>query len=544
MVRADLEYNPYLLETKVSFNGNPPRINSLIEKYQNEKLQTWVKKIPGIFYDEMNGYDFELDFSGTELDFEEVKQSFAHAGVGKDRVILFHKGELDSRQNKVRAIENLLRWLDETPNRRFDKTAFREENKELFEGAYPFVIVGGVVNDDRVFSDMDISIECVNSVSELKKTDLQSTPVLLYLDRKTVGSLQNSLKVLFNRPDVDQDQLFFLISPVLGSKMERVLVDLGVREPQIVESIDDEKIIRYLEIFPVTEFIQDSIKVFREQTENLRTLLEEENKKSMISNRDIHEKIDDLEDILNRLKATHSSFINKDNLKYPEELISGKMELLAAIRRWKRKVTKITKIEDAEKSSLDYELEVKRKFDHYHEDVLRTYSEMADAIRKQYKAWYNTARYNEDFKADGVTLAPIKDYCAPSIASKLMELRREEAVVPKEDFLGKLLKVSPDNSNQELMYTPVFSCEEWRSYAVEAVDQIAKEMNREVFDSLCRYYEEVSKAYVDHLEMLIREISEEKEQVSSRLSEDERLLQADNDWHTTLCDKLREIERA
>lgn len=90
MVHADLEYNPYLLETKVSFNGNPPRINSLIEKYQNEKLQTWVKKIPGIFYDEMNGYDFELDFSGTELDFEEVKQSFVHAGVGKDRVILFH----------------------------------------------------------------------------------------------------------------------------------------------------------------------------------------------------------------------------------------------------------------------------------------------------------------------------------------------------------------------------------------------------------------------------------------------------------------------
>ena len=83
MVRAELIYNPYLLETEVRFNGNPPRINSLVEKYQDKKLQTWVNEIPSIFYDEMNGYDFELDFSGTELDFEELRRSFIQAGVGK-----------------------------------------------------------------------------------------------------------------------------------------------------------------------------------------------------------------------------------------------------------------------------------------------------------------------------------------------------------------------------------------------------------------------------------------------------------------------------
>ena len=40
MVRAELVYNPYLLETEVLFDGKPPRINSLVEKYQGEKLQT------------------------------------------------------------------------------------------------------------------------------------------------------------------------------------------------------------------------------------------------------------------------------------------------------------------------------------------------------------------------------------------------------------------------------------------------------------------------------------------------------------------------
>ena len=48
MVQAELIYNPYLLETEVRFNGQLPRINSLVEKYQGEKLQTWISEIPSI----------------------------------------------------------------------------------------------------------------------------------------------------------------------------------------------------------------------------------------------------------------------------------------------------------------------------------------------------------------------------------------------------------------------------------------------------------------------------------------------------------------
>lgn len=75
MVKAELSYNPYLLETKIKFNNQMPRINSLVEKYQDKSLQNWISIIPQVFYDEMNGYDFELDFSGTRLDFEELRRS-------------------------------------------------------------------------------------------------------------------------------------------------------------------------------------------------------------------------------------------------------------------------------------------------------------------------------------------------------------------------------------------------------------------------------------------------------------------------------------
>lgn len=32
MVKVKMDYNPYLMETKVKFNNKEPRINSLIEK--------------------------------------------------------------------------------------------------------------------------------------------------------------------------------------------------------------------------------------------------------------------------------------------------------------------------------------------------------------------------------------------------------------------------------------------------------------------------------------------------------------------------------
>ena len=76
MIKAELSYNPYLCETEVRFNGQPPRINSLIEKYQNVVLQDWINELPQIFHDEMNGYDFELEFCGTELDLAEIEGAF------------------------------------------------------------------------------------------------------------------------------------------------------------------------------------------------------------------------------------------------------------------------------------------------------------------------------------------------------------------------------------------------------------------------------------------------------------------------------------
>ena len=543
MVRAELIYNPYLLETKVFFNGNPPRINSLVEKYQNEKLQTWVNDIPAIFYDEMNGFNFELDFSGTKLDFEELKKSFIQAGVGKDKVQLFHKSLLGSRNEKMQAVQDLLNWLKNTPNRKFDQEEFFENNKDLFNGAYPYVVIGGSLNNDHLFDDIRISVDNIESADELKKTDLHSTPILFYLDRKSVQFLQFNLRTLLKRDDVNEDQLFFMIDPAVSGKVKRVIQDLGVKTPQIVTDANDPIIYRYLEIFPVSETLYESIKVFREQTDLIGTILEEENRQSAITNKDIHERINILEDILGRLKHANDIFLAEENLNYPETMERAKTELIESINHWKIRKTKITKEDEASMLSKEFETEVNRSFERYQRRVNQCHYQLSSEIYNRCEQWYKEAHYKENAVICEIEKSSLPDYSIPEFAAELMEIKEEQMVMPKEDFFGKLFKNVQDDAPKEPVLETTFYCEKWRAHVLSIVEPIAEKKAQEVFDDVCNIYKQLSDLYINQIQHLIQDVSTEKETVASQLSEDERLLQTDNDWHTTFCDKLHEIER-
>lgn len=544
MVRAELDHNPYLLKTEVSFNGNPPRINCLVEKYVEEKLQTWVNKVPAIFYDEMNGYDFVLDFTGTKVDFDELQKAFARAGVKKDQVQIFHKQELGSRNDKVLAIAELLKWLSETPNKRFDFSQFRADYKELFEDAYSFVIIGEPFTDSQLFDDIEVSVENVNSAEELRKTDLRSTPILLYLDRKTVGSLQHNLLELLNREDISEEQLFFFISPALDIKMERVIRDLGVKNPLIVSGADDVKIHRYMELYPVTDFIHDAIIAFREKADSIGVILEEENKKSEILNKDIHLKIKGLEEIQNRLKAAFDRFNNKDNMELPDGFNLAKSNLLKSIDTWKIRKTKIKSLPEALALSAEFEAEIRQWYDRFQQEVSQLYSATCEDIRTICSNWYKQADYDTEYRINNIYPKVLPHNSLPDITSELMNIKEEQYVIPKEAFLEKLFKSSEADGISKPVLETTFYYDKWRSYASEAVTPIVDDTLRAVLPLLSEYFDQLAGSYSKHIEGLISEITGKKERVSSQLSEDERVLQIDNDWHTAFCDKIYSIERS
>ena len=143
MISAELNHNPYLLSTAVKFNGRDPKINSQIEKYEKLPLKDWVHLVPEIFYNEMNGYDFNLYFIGTKPDYEDVKRAFAARGISEENVRISHKNEIEDADTKSKEVDALVSWLKNTPNRKFDFEDFWQKTSEIFEGSYPYVMIRG-----------------------------------------------------------------------------------------------------------------------------------------------------------------------------------------------------------------------------------------------------------------------------------------------------------------------------------------------------------------------------------------------------------------
>ena len=543
MVKAELSYNPYLQETDIKFNGQSPRINSHVEKYMDKKLQIWIKKIPRIFKDEMNGYGFNLEFSGTELDLNELRKSFADAGVSDEQVHIFHKNELDERDEKLKQIEDLLLWLEQNPNHRYDFATVRKENQDLFDEDYQYIALHGRVADASDLNLPDISIENITSVDELKSTNLHNIPILYVIDENSMGLVKKDLRALKGRKDIMLDQLFFLISPNLSEeKVVREIIDLGIANPQVVHSANDPAILYFFELYPYTDYIRDVIALFRADIQSIRNDLDDEIRASEVQNRELHEKIDTLDGNLDRLKGSLNRFVNPERTDFSGEYLIVKAELNNKIIDWKNRKTKITSTEEAVIAAQEFDNAVKDFYQEFQRNMWVKLSQSSEKVRDNLHEWYCYAGIDTGYMVEGVNSPDIIFGEIPSINDELLKLKEEEYVVPKEDFLGRFFKQNTESNPQPVLETTYYY-EKWREYALSAVSPFANEVLTDCLDKINIYANELIEKYKEHLAELIVQTEAEKNELSSQLSEDEQLLQNDNDWLVQFTDTVMKIAR-
>ena len=497
MINAELSYNPYLMETKIHFNGQPPRINSLVEKYQNMSLQSWISRIPKIFYDEMNGYYFELDFTGTELDYEVLCNTFKKAGITNEIVPIVHKQCLEDRITKQNEMEKLLGWLEANPNNRFDYDAFRAENSELFDGGYSYIYLHGRGLDDAILKDMNVSVEHVEKVEELNNTDLNCTPILIYITDKTLPMLASELAYFKARKDVTEEQLFFSIGGTLDKMtIERVIRDLGITNPKVVETPADLAVRRYIEVYPITDYIRNSLNVLRLAANDIGEDLERDNEESIIKNREIHEKINSINNTLDVLGKAREFY-----REYPDSVPGGYMtemeeELLKKINDWRGKKIKME---------------------------------------------YKNIQY-DDFEPETKLLELPEIGIVESFAQKLLEFKEEKYVAAKEDLIGMFFKAR-QGDEKEMVLETTYYYKNWRDYVSELVKKVADAYEDKLKLIYKGYLTCLRDEYVQHIEMAIEQETLKRSEVESQLSEDEKLLRDDNLWLAKFNEQRVAIER-
>lgn len=539
MVNAELQHNPYLLETEVKFNGQEPKINSQIEKYENKLLADWVRDVPKMFYDEMNGYDFDLFFSGTEYDFQKLQQTFISLGVTSDQVRLIMRNELEDAEIKSNEIRNLIDWLKENRNRQFDFDNFYDANRGLLEETFSCIVIRG---KDEVPEDLTFTLENVKSVDEIAGTNLTYVPVVFVIEAETIQLFRNDLLALFGRKEVEQNQLFFCISPAMDKEyVVRFISDLGIEEPQLISRIDDGNVATYIKNYPMVAYVGEVIRVFENEVNTLDDRLKAKNEQSAIENAEVYEQISALEDVIEKIKASDMRFVDLDNYSGGNRFNDLKTELEEMIRKWKSRKTKVVGDVEIDRNSTEYEQELARYLGEFYRKAIDHFGFEKDKIEREFNEICLRQPLDSEYKPEGLEVTIPDNVEVNGIKSVLLELQ-EERYEEKTDFLD-FFKAKSSNEPKELVRVVTCYLEKWREKAIELMIPVVEQYISESQENLKRYYDELAGKYHTKLSELHELKMNEKIGIASQLSEDERMLQADNDWLVVIKDQLARIER-
>lgn len=103
MAKIYLKYNPYKMETQISVNGKEIISDSSLYKVvKGKRLQEWVGEFPLMLIEELNTVDFDIDFYGLPLDWDDFEDVFNRAkaeGTIKSLRMNFIEGRSDEDVN-------------------------------------------------------------------------------------------------------------------------------------------------------------------------------------------------------------------------------------------------------------------------------------------------------------------------------------------------------------------------------------------------------------------------------------------------------------
>lgn len=117
MAQLYVKYNPYRMETQIEVNGKSISEDSILYKVvKGKRLQEWIGKFPQMLVDELNTVDFDIEFYGMALDwddFEDVLNQAKELSIIKKLKLRFIEGKSDEDINDK--IVNVFTDLQEGP---------------------------------------------------------------------------------------------------------------------------------------------------------------------------------------------------------------------------------------------------------------------------------------------------------------------------------------------------------------------------------------------------------------------------------------------
>lgn len=543
MVKVELKYNPYVLETKVYFNGQLPKINSQIEKFENKRLFVWSDKLLDILYSEMNGYDFDLDFSGTKVDYEKIKYLIEKNHLNSE-IRLNFVNRLEEAAKKCRRFKEMITWLKRSSIEEFHFPEFWEINQEyMIENNLLYVLVDKKVADFSI-EDLDVNVESIDSISQLPE-NIGFYPVLLVLDADKEAEFRQNLLALLQRKDLIADQIFILISENVNlAYYIRLINDLGLKQPQFIHSIDSPLIYDYFENYVRIDFLFKALKILETQKDMTSSKLDQKFETMKQNNREIFEKISKLDKEIADIQSAIEQFENWHLVMYKNEFEKLYVQLNETITHWKSRTKQIRNDSEAEKMMKELQGLTEKSLFEFKNAANRLFDDKLSELMNIFSRLYKDSNIQDSFYVHSRNELIISKYEVKNFSEKLRALRQER-LVPKEDIFGLINRIVKNEQNkiQELVPDITYDLDKFREIACNETLPIAQNLLIDIENRLQSIQLYIVDEYKIHLSTILNEKLLEKANEANQLSAAEKHLQDKKDWLIEFSGQLFEIER-
>ena len=175
MKKVFIKYNPYMIRTEITIDGEGLKENSSLgEKVSGSRLQEWIEDLPQILIDEYNDTDFDIEFHGTLLDYEDLTEAFTQA---------YEEGKLTAKIERKPAKETS------------DKEALIDKVfQKIQKGPYDELRVAEVTNAFENAKNSDFEVCVIATMSAGKSTLINSM-----LQTKLMPSKQEACTAVITR---------------------------------------------------------------------------------------------------------------------------------------------------------------------------------------------------------------------------------------------------------------------------------------------------------------------------------------------------------
>ncbi len=175
MKKVFIKYNPYMIRTEITIDGEGLKENSSLgEKVSGSRLQEWIEDLPQILINEYNDTDFDIEFHGTLLDYEDLTEAFTQA---------YEEGKLTAKIERKPAKETS------------DKEALIDKVfQKIQKGPYDELRDAEVINAFENAKNSDFEV-CVVAVMSAGK----STLINSMLQTKLMPSKQGACTAIITR---------------------------------------------------------------------------------------------------------------------------------------------------------------------------------------------------------------------------------------------------------------------------------------------------------------------------------------------------------